>query len=57
MVAFPNPSALDAIRSFAPAGVDAVFDPVGGDAFDLSLRSVAISGRILLIGFAGGRIQ
>jgi NADPH2:quinone reductase len=56
-VAFPDPTALDVIRSFSPAGVDAVFDPIGGDAFDLSLRSVTTSGRILLIGFAGGRIQ
>jgi NADPH2:quinone reductase len=37
--------------------VDVVFDPVGGDAFDLSLRVVAQCGRILVIGFANGRIQ
>jgi NADPH2:quinone reductase len=56
-VAFPSQDALDTIRSLAPSGVDVVFDPVGGDAFDLSLRCVANSGRILLIGFAGGRVQ
>lgn len=56
-VAFPDPAALETIRSLAPAGADVVFDPIGGDAFDLSLRGVGISGRILLIGFAGGRIQ
>lgn len=37
-------------------GADVVFDPVGGDAFDQSLRCVAPEGRILAIGFASGRI-
>jgi NADPH:quinone reductase len=37
-------------------GADVVFDPVGGDTFDSSRRCVAFEGRILVIGFAGGRI-
>lgn len=37
-------------------GADVVFDPVGGDTFDGSRRCVAFEGRILVIGFAGGRI-
>jgi len=37
-------------------GVDVVFDPVGGDVFDESLRVVAFGGRLLVIGFASGRI-
>jgi NADPH:quinone reductase len=37
-------------------GVDMVYDPVGGDLFDQSLRSIAWEGRIIVIGFAGGRI-
>ncbi|KIU45360.1 MULTISPECIES: NADPH:quinone oxidoreductase family protein [Bradyrhizobium] len=37
-------------------GVDVVFDPVGGDVFDESLRCVAPLGRLLPIGFASGRI-
>jgi len=37
-------------------GVDVVYDPVGGDAFDLSTRAMAGEGRILVIGFASGRI-
>jgi NADPH2:quinone reductase len=37
-------------------GVDVVVDPVGGDAFDGSLRCMAPFGRLLVIGFAGGRI-
>jgi NADPH:quinone reductase len=56
-VLFPSDGALDAIKALAPDGADVVFDPVGGDAFDLSLRAVAQCGRILVIGFANGRIQ
>jgi NADPH:quinone reductase len=37
-------------------GVDVVYDPVGGDVFDLSTRCIAGEGRILVIGFASGRI-
>src|SRR5579883_2498721 len=37
-------------------GADVVYDPVGGDAFDASLRSIAWEGRIIVIGFAGGRV-
>ncbi len=37
-------------------GVDVVYDPVGGDVFDASRRTVAWNGRYLVIGFAGGRI-
>lgn len=38
------------------AGANAVFDPVGGDAFDLSLKCVAPEGRLAIVGFASGRI-
>jgi NADPH2:quinone reductase len=37
-------------------GADVIFDPVGGDVFDESLRSIAWGGRILVIGFTSGRI-
>lgn len=37
-------------------GVDLVFDPVGGDVFDASLRAVAFCGRVVVVGFACGRI-
>jgi NADPH2:quinone reductase len=36
-------------------GVDVVYDPVGGDVFDRSTKCIAFEGRILVIGFAGGR--
>ena len=35
-------------------GADVIYDPIGGDIFATSLRSVAFEGRILIIGFAGG---
>lgn len=54
---FPSTNALEELRSRLPKGADVVFDPIGGDAFDLSLRCIANSGRILVIGFAGGRVQ
>jgi NADPH2:quinone reductase len=37
-------------------GVDVVVDPVGGDRFTDSLRSLAPEGRLLVIGFVGGDI-
>ena len=37
-------------------GVDVVFDPVGGDAFEQSVRCIGWEGRILVIGFASGAI-
>lgn len=37
-------------------GVDVVVDPVGGDRFTDSLRSLAPEGRLLVIGFTGGSI-
>ena len=37
-------------------GADVIYDPVGGDAFDASTKCIAAEGRILVIGFASGRI-
>ena len=39
------------------AGADVVFDPVGGDLFEASLRCVAWGARLVIIGFAAGRVQ
>jgi NADPH2:quinone reductase len=38
-------------------GADVIYDPVGGDVFDACLRSIAWSGRIIIIGFAAGRVS
>jgi NADPH2:quinone reductase len=37
-------------------GADVIYDPVGGDVFDESVRCIAFDGRLLVVGFAGGRI-
>jgi len=37
-------------------GVDLIIDSVGGDVFDASLRGLAWSGRLVVVGFAAGRI-
>jgi NADPH2:quinone reductase len=37
-------------------GADVIYDPVGGDVFDLSSKCIASEGRLLVVGFAGGRI-
>ena len=36
-------------------GADVIYDPVGGDVFDESMRAVAPFGRILVLGFTSGR--
>ena len=37
-------------------GADIIYDPVGGDVFDAAIRCIAWNGRILVVGFASGRI-
>jgi len=47
----------DAVKELTGGrGVDIVVDPVGGDRFTDSLRSLATEGRLLVIGFTGGEI-
>jgi NADPH2:quinone reductase len=37
-------------------GADVIYDPVGGEAFDLAARCIAWNGRLLVVGFASGTI-
>src|SRR3954447_11255989 len=47
----------DAVKDLTGGrGVDLIVDPVGGDRFTDSLRSLAREGRLLVIGFTGGEI-
>lgn len=47
----------DAVKELTGGtGVDVVVDPVGGDRFTDSLRSLAREGRLLVIGFTAGEI-
>ncbi|MDP1717225.1 MAG: NADPH:quinone oxidoreductase family protein [Burkholderiales bacterium] len=55
------PNLRDAFRdqvftAVGKRGVDIIVDPVGGDVFDASLRVIAWCGRIIIVGFAEGRI-
>lgn len=48
---------VDAVKSFTGGrGVDVIYDPVGGDTYDRSTKVVAFEGRIVIVGFTGGRI-
>ncbi len=45
-----------AVKEITGGGADVIYDPVGGDIFDESVRCVAWGGRLLVVGFASGRI-
>ncbi len=46
----------DEAKEVSGGGVDIVIDPVGGDRFTDSLRSLAEGGRVVVVGFTGGSI-
>ena len=37
-------------------GADVIYDPVGGDVFDESIRCINWNGRLLIVGFTSGRL-
>jgi Zinc-binding dehydrogenase len=58
LIDYKEESIRDRVRALtAGKGADVVYDPVGGDAFDQALRAVNWEARMLVIGFAAGRIQ
>jgi NADPH2:quinone reductase len=58
LIDYQRESIRDRVRELTGGlGADVVFDPVGGDAFDQALRAVNWEARMLVIGFAAGRIQ
>ena len=46
----------DEAKELSGGGVDLVLDPVGGDRFTDSLRSLREGGRVAVVGFTGGSI-
>ena len=46
----------DEAKEVSGGGVDVVIDPVGGDRFTDSLRSLREGGRVVVVGFTGGSI-
>jgi NADPH2:quinone reductase len=48
---------IDEVRKVTGGrGADVIYDSVGGDVFDKSLKCIAWNGRLLVIGFASGKI-
>jgi NADPH:quinone reductase len=57
VVNYRDESLRDAVKALTGGkGADVVFDPVGGSAFEQSVRCIGWEGRILVIGFASGDI-
>mgnify|MGYP005835888147 CR=1 FL=1 len=53
----PDTGFRDAVKDLTGGrGADVIYDPVGGDVFDESVRCIAFDGRLLVIGFTSGRI-
>ncbi len=46
----------DEVRRMTGTGANLIYDPVGADYFDQATKCIAPEGRILIIGFAAGRI-
>jgi NADPH2:quinone reductase len=55
VIDYTNPAWADQVKAEF-GGVDVVYDPVGGDAFDLSFKCINPGGRVAIVGFASGRI-
>lgn len=54
---YTDPAWVDQVRTITEGhGADIIYDPVGGEIFDLSTKCIAPEGRLLVIGFAGGQI-
>ena len=47
---------VDQVKQITGEGADVIYDPVGGDVFDFSSKCIAPFGRLLVVGFASGRI-
>lgn len=57
VVDYSDASWVDRVKELTDGkGADVIYDPVGGDIFDLSTKCIATEGRLLVIGFAAGRI-
>ncbi len=52
----PAPGFREQVKEITGGGADVIYDPVGGDVFDESVRCIAFGGRLCVIGFTSGRI-
>jgi NADPH2:quinone reductase len=54
---YSTPEWVDAVKTATGGrGADVIYDPVGGEVFDLSTKCIAFGGRLLVVGFASGVI-
>ncbi len=57
VIGYRDPAWVDEVKALTDGrGANVIYDPVGGDAFDLSTKCIAFEGRLVVIGFASGRI-
>jgi len=57
LINYTEVSLKDAVKELTKGqGADVIYDPVGGDLFDQAVRSINWKGRLLVVGFASGRI-
>jgi len=57
LINYSEASLKDEIKRLTDGnGADVIYDPVGGDLFDQAIRAIAWNGRLLVVGFASGRI-
>jgi NADPH2:quinone reductase len=52
----PSHGFRETVKELTGGGADVIYDPVGGDVFDESVRCIAFDGRLLVVGFTSGRI-
>lgn len=58
LIDYKTESIRDRVKAITnDRGADVVYDPVGGDAFEQAFRAVNWQARLLIIGFAAGKIQ
>ena len=56
-VVLPSSGFRESVKELTSGrGADVIYDPVGGDVFDESVRCIAFDGRLLVVGFTSGRI-
>src|SRR5262249_53111698 len=54
---YSNPDWVDRVKqATGGGGADVIYDPGGGDVLDFSTKCIPFAGRLLVVGFAPGRI-
>ncbi|MEM7256605.1 MAG: NADPH:quinone oxidoreductase family protein [Pseudomonadota bacterium] len=56
LINYSNANIKDSIKQHTGGAANVIYDPVGGELFDASIRAMARNGRYLVIGFASGVI-